>query len=289
VLITGQYSATAQFGTNNLVAAGSNDIWLARLSSGGAWKWAKTAGGVDDDYGRGVTTTGDGYAISGSFSTNAAFFGTNLTSLGGKDIYVAKFNWADQLLWVRTLGGAGDDEGAEISTDADGGFLIAGSFRNTIRFGYTELTSAGARDYLIARFAANGAPLWMFGPGGGPGDDVSYACAADRSGNFFYSGFFNTNAFFGYSVITNSGAQDCVFGKIPYSAADLPALSIAAAPPNAHLAWPLLAANYVLEQSTNLTRWSSSLVRPTFAGNEKTIDLPALNTNACFFRLRGPE
>jgi hypothetical protein len=288
VLVTGQYSVTAQFGTNTLTAAGSNDIWLARLTSGSAWQWAKTAGGVDDDYGRGVTTTSDGYAISGSFSTNAALFGTNLTSLGGKDVYVAKFNWADQLLWVRTFGGAGDDEGAEISTDADGGFLIAGSVRNTLRFGFTELTSSGARDYMIARLAPNGSPLWVFGPGGGPGDDVSYACATDRFGNYFYSGFFNTNAFFGYNVITNAGLQDCVFGKIPYSAGDLPALSITATPPNVQVTWPLLAGNYVLQESTNLTSWANSAALAQFTNNQKSVVVPNSIAPKKFFRLKGP-
>lgn len=288
LLVTGQFSGTAQFGTNNLVSAGTNDIWLARLTSAGAWKWAKAAGRTGEDYGRGVTTTSDGYAISGSFSTNASFFGlTNLASLGGKDLYAAKFNWADQLLWVRTFGTTGDDEGAEINADPDGGFLFAGSYRGTLRFGPTELTSAGARDYFIGRLAPNGSPLWALGPSGGPGDDVSYACAVDRQGNYFFSGFFATNAFFGYSVVTNAGLQDFIFGKIPRSAADLPSLSLTTAPPNLLLAWPGPSPAFALEESTNLVTWQPSAATSSLSNFLHRASVPIVGEKK-FLRLRGP-
>jgi hypothetical protein len=222
VLATGQFSGSADFGTTTLAAAGDKDAWLARLTSAGAWRWVKQAGGTGEDYGRGVAATAGGYATSGSFrNTNVNVFGAGmLSSLGGRDIYVAKFDWNDNPLWLQRLGGASDDEGAEISAMPDGGFLLCGSFAGSITFGAHTQTSGGARDMLVARLQPDGSPDWLAGTMGGADDDVGYACAADALGNAYFAGFYKTIAPFGYDVAvsptrsTSPGQAEIVWGKI---------------------------------------------------------------------------
>ncbi len=53
----------------------------------------------------------DGYLlVSGSFSGgNVNIFGTNLTSSGGTDSFVAKIDTNGTPIWVKRGGGTGDD------------------------------------------------------------------------------------------------------------------------------------------------------------------------------------
>lgn len=221
LLATGQFSGSALFGSHTLHSTGDMDAWLARLSGAGAWRWVKAAGGTGEDYGRGVAATAAGYAVSGSFRHSADIFGAGtLGSLGGRDIYAALFDWNDQPLWLRRIGGSSDDEGAEITAMHDGGFLLCGSFAGSITFADRTQTSSGQRDILVARLDADGTPHWMAGSMGGAGDDVGYACAADARGNAYFSGFYQTIAPFGYDVAisptkdTAPGQAAIIWGQI---------------------------------------------------------------------------
>ncbi len=222
VIATGQFSSSATFGATTIASVGDTDAWLGRMSSAGGWRWVKQAGGVGEDYGRGVATTPSGYATSGSFNgVNTPIFGAGtLSSLGGRDVYVARFDWNDTPQWLRRLGGSSDDEGAEISGMPDGGFVMCGSFAGSMTFGPHTQTSGGARDLMVARLFPDGSPHWLAGTMGGAGDDVGYACASDAQGNAFFAGFYSTIAPFGHDVAvsptkdTAPGQAEIVWGKI---------------------------------------------------------------------------
>lgn len=224
LLATGQFSGAATLGAASLISAGSSDIWLARLDGKtGVWKWARTAGGAGEDYGRGVVATASGYAVSGVISGAALpFFGHTGPAAppGGRDVYVARFNWADQMQWSQALGGPGDDEGAEISAFADESVVVCGSFAGTMRFAGHTQTSGGARDLLIAAIGPDGSARWIAGSAGGGGDDVGFAVATDTAGRTYFAGFFSAIAAFGYDVALSPvresapNQQDIVFGMI---------------------------------------------------------------------------
>lgn len=224
LLATGQFGATAALGGTVLSSAGSTDAWLARLdAASGAWKWARAAGGAGEDYGRGVIATSSGYAISGVITGGALpFFGATgpLSTPGGRDIYVAKFDWSNRLAWCEAIGGAGDDEGAEISAFPDESLVLCGSSVGTITFAGHTQTSGGARDFLIAGLGPDGAARWLAGATGGGGDDVGYAVATDSAGCAYFAGFYSTLAAFGYDVAispvkdTAPNQQEIVFGMI---------------------------------------------------------------------------
>ena len=60
----------------------------------------------------------------------------------------ALFGMPGQSLWVRQLGGAGNDQGAKLTTDADCNVLATGFFSNSITIDGTTLTSAGGTDEI---------------------------------------------------------------------------------------------------------------------------------------------
>lgn len=100
VYTTGYFSAKADFdpgaGKYFLTPAG-NDIFISKLSTAGAFVWARKLGGTGDDQGKGIAIdTGTNVLTTGYFSGTADFdpnSGTyHLISAGGSDAFVQKMN-----------------------------------------------------------------------------------------------------------------------------------------------------------------------------------------------------
>ncbi|MDP8269445.1 MAG: SBBP repeat-containing protein [Candidatus Tenebribacter davisii] len=89
--ITGNFSATATFGSYSLTSSGSADIFVAKMDANGNWLWVTKAGGSswDDSYGITIDSNGSSY-VTGDFSATATFGSYSLTSSGSADIFVAK-------------------------------------------------------------------------------------------------------------------------------------------------------------------------------------------------------
>jgi PKD repeat protein len=91
VYFTGCYSGNLTFETTNLPNNTLKNIYLAKYNTTGTFQWVKNAGGNTDDGGLGMKVMSDGSAlVCGNFTTTAAFHGTNVTSNGGNDMFVAK-------------------------------------------------------------------------------------------------------------------------------------------------------------------------------------------------------
>jgi hypothetical protein len=111
--VTGRFQFTADFGSYSLTSAGSSDIFVAKLDSGGTVQWATRMGGAPYDYGSGIAVDGDGNVyVSGWFKDTADFGSYSLTSAGDDDIFVAKlaqypvlfFTDKDTLSWSPVFG-----------------------------------------------------------------------------------------------------------------------------------------------------------------------------------------
>jgi hypothetical protein len=94
------------------------DLLLLKIDSLANVQWAKTYGGVDLDVGNDVEQTSDGgYIVTGITCS----FGD---SIG--DAYLLKTDSVGNLLWSKTYGDTGKDQGCSVKQTNDGGFLVAG-------------------------------------------------------------------------------------------------------------------------------------------------------------------
>lgn len=153
--ITGEFQGNATFGSTMLTSTSFlPDIFIAKYDESGNVLWAKSAGGSNSDYGRNIEVDGSGKSfITGEFEGSASFGSTSLTTSGGVDIFIARYDDAGNALWATRAGGNLEDRAAGIALDGIGNTYISGYFIGEASFGNTTITSSGASDIYIAKLS----------------------------------------------------------------------------------------------------------------------------------------
>ena len=166
-----------------------SDVWLVKTDAGGDTLWTRIFGGAGIDGGHYVEETSDsGFIITG-FS---ASFGA-----GDVDLYLLRTDRDGNLLWSKTYGGVGGEEGNTVHQTVDGGFIVAG---NTSSYPF------GDANYWMLRTDANGDTLWTKVLGTSEGD---WAQSVEQTidGGFILAGhsfYFASNRSAVYLVKTDS-------------------------------------------------------------------------------------
>ena len=237
IVVTGQFFGTPTFGAGDLnetmlTSLGARDVLVAKYDADGAFLWAKSAGGTDDfDVGRDVAVDASGQImVIGEFQGTATFGAGDLneimlTSLGTRDMFVAKYDANGALLWAKRAGGTGTDFtlGKSIAVDANGQSVVTGTFRTgTATFGLDEanetpLTNSGGDDVFVAKYDADGALLWAKSAGGAESDFCD-GIALDANGQIMVTGYFRGAATFGAGdlneiMLTSRGSRDMFVAK----------------------------------------------------------------------------
>ena len=235
VYTTGYFEGTADFdpgaGTFNLSSAGGQDVFVQKLDASGNFLWAKAFGGGNnyDDYGLSIAvdTSGNVYT-TGSFYLTVDFdpeAGTfNLTSVGGRDIFIQKLDASGNFLWAKAFGGNNDEYGNSMKVDASGNIFTTGSFWGTVDFdpgaGALNLTSAGNRDIFIQKLDTSGDFIWAKAFGSN-NDDRGFYITVDTSGNVYTTGQFEGTTDFdpgaGTLNLTSAGNRDIFIQKLDAS------------------------------------------------------------------------
>jgi hypothetical protein len=215
VLITGYFgSPTIAFGTTTLSSVSNiSDVFVAKLTSTGAWQWATSTGGRGVASGFGLAIDGDdGVLITGHFYSPTITFGTTtLTNAhsGFDDIFIAKLTPIGTWQWAISAGGNGRDSGEGIAIDDSGNVVVFGSFRSTaITFGTTTLTNTGI---FVAKLTPAGTWQWATSV---EGEDAGFGIAIDSIGNVVVTGNFRLTISFGTTTLTNTGSADLFVAKL---------------------------------------------------------------------------
>ncbi|MFI5458752.1 MAG: SBBP repeat-containing protein [Isosphaerales bacterium] len=117
--------------------------------------------------------------------------------------------------WVDDYGGTTGGNHA-VAVDGAGDVYTLGRFTGTAGPNGGQaptLTSAGAHDIFVAKYAPDGTFLWARRMGG-PNDDYTGGIAVDGFGNVYATGDFQGTADFGPTTLTATGYQDVFVTKL---------------------------------------------------------------------------
>lgn len=152
-----------------------------------------------------VAVDGSGNIYTTGVFTGSTNFGSgNLTSLGGNDIFLAKYDANGTLLWVRNAGSSGDDLGKAIAFDASNNVYLTGYFSGAIST--WGINSAGGKDVFIASYSPSGSFL-SASRAGGPTDDEAKDINI-TNGLAVIGGYYTGTAGFGANTYTSNGGKD---------------------------------------------------------------------------------
>ena len=206
--VTGSFEGNATFATTNLTSQGLSDVFVAKYDSSGSLLWARQAGGTNADAGFGIAVDAQGNCyVTGYFSGNADFSGTNLKTTGAYDLFLAKYDRDGTLVWATTTGKSIALFGSAVAVDATGNCYLTGSFSQNAVFGDTVLTNNSSYNAFVAKYDTNGAVLWAQQLGGDT-DDQGTGIALDADGKCYVTGYFEGDAWFGNQDLISLGDRD---------------------------------------------------------------------------------
>ncbi|MFC6222528.1 T9SS type A sorting domain-containing protein [Hymenobacter artigasi] len=216
-VVAGYFSGTFTLGNTTLSSAGGSDIFVAKLSPGGQWIQAVSAGGPGQDYANALVLSGGSVVVAGSFGGAApagsltSFQSFGLTTTGtaqASDAFVAQLGPTGQWVMARSMGGPGQDAASALALDGAGNAVVAGSFQNTVGFGTSTLVADGVTTAVFVARLNLATSTWTQAAQSTcqfstiPFRTYPTALAVDAAGNAVVAGTFSTSASFGSTVLS---------------------------------------------------------------------------------------
>jgi hypothetical protein len=203
------------------------DVFVAALTSGGRFAWARGEGGELTDFATAIESGPSGFILVGGIEGNP-FFGagqpseTELTSAGDLDLFFAKYSHDGTLEFVKTAGGEGLDLAQGAVLLPTGEAVVVGHFSGTAVFGggepnETTLVSSGDDDIFVSKHRADGTLEWAV-QAGGEWSDRGYSVAAVDDDFLYVTGYFESTAVFGQgqsneTALVSDGSYDIFIAK----------------------------------------------------------------------------
>ncbi len=178
--------------------------------------WFMQGGGKQSDQGKALATDAQGNIyVTGSFQSVSNFSGSQVSSFGDTDIFLAKYDPSGNLVWLRSAGS--NVKASQVLTECGHDVLVAGdfvymtgTFASNAKFGKVDIHSFGNDDIFLAKYSLNGELQWVKNAGGAD-QDIPYALAADPMGNIYLTGSFQHEASFGESKLATAATMPAMF------------------------------------------------------------------------------
>ena len=230
VYTIGSFKDVADFdpgdGIVYFTSAGGNDIYINKLNSAGEYVWAKQMSGPEDEFGQGIVyDNNENLYFTGNFKNTVDFApdagNLYMTSLGDYDIFTGKMDVDGNLLWVKQMGGAGNQTGQALALDDNNNVYTTGHYEGAADFnpgdGTYEMTSAGDFDAFVSKLNDDGLFVWAAGMGGAL-FDRGYSIITDGQTNVYTTGWFAGTADFdpgtGTFYLTSASDRNTFVSKL---------------------------------------------------------------------------
>jgi len=219
VYISGYFQDSTIFDSLTLYSYGSADSFLAKYDSLGNVLWVRQIGdsGFDGSYSLFVDNFGNSYC-SGIFNNTIQIGTSTFTSMGGNDIFIAKYDCNGNALWAKQIGSFDSWEVIQGTTvDNNGNIIITGRFSNILIIDTDTLIAEGYLDLFLIKYDNNGNLIWTKRSGGG-GQDVynetlGYGVSNDYFNNIYLTGSYSGISNFDSLTINSTNMEDVFVAK----------------------------------------------------------------------------
>ena len=176
IYVTGVTDSTQLLGADN---SGYKDFFLSKFTSDGVHLWTRLGGSFGEEIGYATTTSRDGYVyVTGSTTSDS----DDQLNHGGKDIFVAKYTSAGELVWHKLYGTDQDDVAYDIASGPNSEIFIGLTEKDL-----NSERNLGESDGFVMRLDNDGQIEWVRTIGS-RGDDLASSLVTDQSGNVFVAG-----------------------------------------------------------------------------------------------------
>ena len=163
--------------------------------------WSKRIGGLNDDFGNGITVdSNNNLIITGIIAGDADLNGDgdyldngeSYSGYGDRDIFITKYDSNNTYLWSKRFGGVDTDGGSSVITDSNNDIIITGHIE-----GEADLNGDGDRtdtgesfigfgyeDIIIIKINSEGTYQWSKRLGGIT-NDYGYKIVSDSNNNIY--------------------------------------------------------------------------------------------------------
>lgn len=210
-----------------ITASGGEDIFFAKYNASGDLIWIRQLATAANERATGLKIDDSNNAyicgyFEGTINLNPVppeFF--TITSSGGTDGFLAKYNSSGTFQWSQRIGDTADDRAVELDIEVNGGVYLTGYYQGTVDFdpgaGTNNLTSAGMQDIFIVKYNTSGTYLFATSVGG-TSLDIPYDIALNCCGGYMYltGQFYATTDFnpgSGTNSLTSAGGSDAFVAK----------------------------------------------------------------------------
>lgn len=152
---TGSFASESILFGNDLIQniePGYQDAFIVKTSADGTPVWARSGGGIDQDYGRDVTIDEWGNPIiAGNFTGEAQFGSQSLLAVGNDDAYMLKYDTNGNELWSLTGSGALSECVEGVIAGPENTYYITGYFYETMTIGGMVMNSISDQDIFLVQ------------------------------------------------------------------------------------------------------------------------------------------
>ncbi|MCB0840126.1 MAG: T9SS type A sorting domain-containing protein [Bacteroidetes bacterium] len=211
VYVAGTFRGVLFTPIDTLISNGSRDAILTKLNqTTGEIVWIRTIGGPEADVSEPVVLDSAGNIYyCGLFTSVMNINGSPVFTNGSSDIFLAKYDTAGTLLWLKTYGGNGADYISHFSYTRDHHLVFAGYFTETLQMDTISIPSGGKYDGMIGKMDLDGNVLWVSSLGG-PGDERLFQAYEAPDGSFYSHGDMNDTFTVGTETFKTAGYIDAL-------------------------------------------------------------------------------
>ena len=213
VVTSGFFRATVDFGLGNKVSAGDSDAFVFGVNSSGITQFSNTYGlGGKDYYWDVANDSSDNIYATGEMIGNVDIGGGALSQIGGRDIFLGKYDFSGNHIWSMNFGVVGDEYTRNLTVNSTGEVFVAGQTKGSFNIGGAGHTNQGGTDLFLVKVDSSGTLSWARAFGSSA-NDTSEDVIHDSEGNIIIVATFSNTINVGGSDLTSHGGKDILVAK----------------------------------------------------------------------------